>query len=90
MVLTGHDVRRSGPDRESGSIDPGKICPDSGIHDPFKGDLGDATNSKCLIALQIRTILRVPEDRIDDILIDNRIPPPGPDIPVGIHDTGIE
>ena len=85
--LPGHDILDSGPISEPGKINPGEIRPHSRVGNSGQEDLWDASNREGFITLQIRTILRVPEYRIDNILVYYlTLNSPGPDVPPGILD----
>jgi len=72
-------------------INPGKIHPYSRIGNPGQRYLGDTGNGERFIALQICTIFRVPEYRIDNIFVhDPPLDGPGPDVLLGIHDSRIK
>ena len=91
MVLPDHDIYGSGPISEPLKIDPGEIRPHSRVGNSGQGDMGNACNGEGFIALQISTILRVPEYRIDNILVYYlTLNSPGPEVPPGIHDCRVK
>jgi hypothetical protein len=92
MVLTGHDIRGSGTLGIPGSIfNPGKIHPNSRVGNPGYGDLGDAGNGERIMVRLIRTMLRVAENRVEDIFVRNpAVHRTGPDVPVALHDSRVK